>query len=161
MAIGTVFLYGIGGKERLVLLSVNRTLWVTAHAERIDLWPREHDVRRRAVATGGPGFIGNVLVGFAMATCAADVDARMDKSNVLLHVVYVTDKATTVVSNRSVRLLAVRVIVKQQQRFTIKQQRGLASCWSLARCVFDIRRWFLLVPYLLTTYSHKKNCHQG
>ena len=98
VAISTVFFFGIGGKKRLVLLGIDLVPGVTTHAERIDFQPGIHNVWRCAVAARGPGFVGNVLVRLAMATRASDIGACMDDSNILLHVVYVTDEAPTIVN---------------------------------------------------------------
>ena len=111
MAIGTVFFFGTGGKERLVLFGVDLVLGVTTHAERIDFQPGIHNVRRCAVAARGPGFVGNVLVRLAMATRASDIGTRMSYGNILLHVVYVTDETAAVIRSRFALSICLGLLV--------------------------------------------------
>ena len=114
MAIGTIFLPSGAGEEGFVLLGVNLVLRVTAHAERIDFGPGIHNIGRRAVFSPRPRFVGNVGVTIPVAIRAADVGARMDKSNFLLQVVYVADVATAVVCERPVRGGNVWAVIEQQ-----------------------------------------------
>ena len=148
------------GKQRLVLLSVDFILRVTAHAERINLRPTIHNTRRRAVSTPGPGFIGNVGVTVAVAVRAADVDTRMDDGNVLLYVVHVANVAATVIGSGAGRQVNIRAVIKQQ-RFIIKQQRLIIRYGFGADLGFRACLRFLFNLYLHTADFSDGRCRQN
>jgi len=60
-------------------------------------------------------------VRLTVTACAADIGARVDNSNSLLLIVYVTDEAAAVVGSRAIQQIGIRAIIQQQRRFIIKQ----------------------------------------
>ncbi len=110
MAICTNLLRRAGGKKRLVLFGVDLVLRMTAHTERIDLRPGIHNLRRSAVAARGPGFVGDVLIRFTMATCTTHIGACMSDGDILLHVVYMTDEAAAVIRSRFAPGICLRLV---------------------------------------------------
>ena len=161
VAIDAMFFFDRISEKRFVLLSVDFILRVTAHAERINLRPTIHNTRRRAVTAPGPGFIGNVGVTVAVAVRATDVGPRMDNGDILLHVVHVANEAATVIGSGSSRQVNIRVVIKQQQRFIIKQQ------WLIIRYGFGADLGFcaglrlLFNLYLLTADFSDGRCRQN
>lgn len=93
----------IGGKKRFVLLGVDFLFRMTAHTERINLRPGIHDIRCGAVAARGPGFVGDMLVGFAVTGRTAHIVARMNDRNVLLHIINMTDETPAVICHWLIR----------------------------------------------------------
>ena len=70
---------------------------VAAQAFEPDLAAGVHDVGRRAVAAGSPGFIGNMRIGGAVAGGASNVGAGMDDRECFHHEIDVTNLAPAVV----------------------------------------------------------------
>jgi len=113
VAIGTIFFLAGAGEERFVLLGVDLTGGMTAHTERINLRPRIHNARRRAVFTPGPGFVGNVRITVTVAIRAANIGPCVDNGDILLHIVHMANVAATVISYGSSRQADVWAILKQ------------------------------------------------
>jgi len=155
VAIGAISLLTGAGKERFVLLGVDLVLRVTAHTERINLWPGIHNIGRGTVPARGPGFISNVGITLAVAVRAADIGPCMDNGNILLHVVNMTNETATVIGYGSGRWDKLFLTI-------IKQQPGLIIRYGFPAgpgfCVC-IRLLFSL--HLLTACSGSDHCRQN
>ena len=113
MAIGA----DLGGRwfceQRLVIRRVDCASGMARHARRIDPVFGVHDLGRRAIAAGGPGFIGDVRVAVAVASGAADAGMGVSDRDLLVQVVGVADEASAVVSRGSCRCRRGWFIVQQ------------------------------------------------
>jgi len=97
VAVGAEFFVGSAGEESFVEVGVEFVFGVADVAGGIDLVWGEHGCGGGAVAAGGPGFVGDVVVGFAVAFSAADVGFGVFGGKVFGDEVEVADLAAGVV----------------------------------------------------------------
>ena len=105
------YLGGIG-KERLVLQDIDLIAGMTAPTGWVNLWPRIHNLRCRAVSAHSPGLIGDMGIGVSVAFVAADAGPFMPNGDVLLRIVDVADIATAVAGQRAFQWIFALVVTE-------------------------------------------------
>ena len=115
MAVGAVFLVAGSGEDVLVLVGIDFIFGMASEAEDVDFGFREHGVGGGAIAAGGPGFVGDVVVADSMTLGTTDPGPGVGAGQLFLHEVDMANLAATVVGAFGSN--GVSCIVQEQQRF--------------------------------------------
>lgn len=84
VAVSASLCLGNASQEFVVSGIVEVLFRMAGDAKGVDLGARIHDIRRRAIPTRGPGFIGDVRIGLAVTAGAPDARLGMDHYQLFL-----------------------------------------------------------------------------